>query len=127
MHALQVAEDLAAQIEHHLLAGPLHEVGLQELEDEAQEEQSEEDGRDLRDAVQRLRAEPTPEPGWWSGNWGQITIDGDFNQIRTEHIGERLEDDGNDGDRDLPSVGAQVAEQPGHEPGGVCFTSYFFF
>ncbi len=32
MQALQVAEDLAAQIEHHFLAGPLHEVGLQELQ-----------------------------------------------------------------------------------------------
>ena len=27
-HALQVAEDLAAHIEHDLLAGPLHQVGL---------------------------------------------------------------------------------------------------
>ncbi len=35
VHALQVAEDLAAQIEHDLLAGPLHEVGLEGLEDVA--------------------------------------------------------------------------------------------
>ena len=35
VHALQVAEDLAAQIEHHFLAGPLHEIGLQELEHES--------------------------------------------------------------------------------------------
>ena len=34
VHALQVAEDLAAQIEHDLLAGPLHQVGLEELQDD---------------------------------------------------------------------------------------------
>ena len=33
VHALDVAEDLAAEIEHDLLAGPLHEVGLDELEE----------------------------------------------------------------------------------------------
>ncbi len=32
VHALHVAEDVAAQIEHELLAGPLHQVGLDELE-----------------------------------------------------------------------------------------------
>ena len=29
VHALQVAEDLAAHVEHDLLPGPLHQVGLQ--------------------------------------------------------------------------------------------------
>jgi hypothetical protein len=28
VHALHVAEDIAAQVEHDLLAGPLHQVGL---------------------------------------------------------------------------------------------------
>ncbi len=36
VHALQVAEDLAAQIEHHHLARPLHEVGLQIVEQETE-------------------------------------------------------------------------------------------
>ena len=35
VQALQMAEDLAAEIEHHFLPGPLHEVGLQELEQES--------------------------------------------------------------------------------------------
>ena len=30
-HALEVAEDLAAQVEHDLLAGPLHQVGLERV------------------------------------------------------------------------------------------------
>ena len=33
VHALHVAEDVAAQIEHDLLAGPLHQVGLNEFEE----------------------------------------------------------------------------------------------
>ena len=41
LHALQVAEDLAAQIEHDLLAGPLHQVGLDELEHEGEEQRAE--------------------------------------------------------------------------------------
>ena len=35
---LDVAEDLPAEIEHDLLAGPLHEVGLDELEAEGDDE-----------------------------------------------------------------------------------------
>ena len=60
---LQMAENLAAEIEHHFLAGPLHEVGLQELEQETEDQQADIDGRDLRDAGDRTRAEPTPYAG----------------------------------------------------------------
>ena len=63
VQALQVAEDLAAQIEHDFLAGPLHEVGLQELEQEAEDQQSDIDGRDLRDAGDSVRAKPAPDAG----------------------------------------------------------------
>ena len=37
VHALHVAEDVAAQIEHDLLAGPLHQVGLNEFEEVSRE------------------------------------------------------------------------------------------
>ena len=50
VQALQVAEDLAAEIEHHFLSGPLHVIGLQELEQEAEDKQADVDGCDLRDA-----------------------------------------------------------------------------
>jgi hypothetical protein len=33
VHALHVAEDVAAQIEHDLLADPLHQVNLNELKE----------------------------------------------------------------------------------------------
>ena len=50
VHALQVAENLAAQIEHHHLAGPLHEVSLQIIEQEAEDDQPDVHGRDLGNA-----------------------------------------------------------------------------
>ncbi len=50
VQALQMAEDLAAKVEHHLLASPLHEIGLQEFEQETENEQSDVNGSDLRDA-----------------------------------------------------------------------------
>ena len=47
-HALQVAEDLRAHVEHDLLAGPLHEVGLEEFEEEGEEERGRGRGRRSR-------------------------------------------------------------------------------
>ena len=61
MQALQMAEDLAAQIEHHLLPGPLHDVGLRELQQEAEEQQADVHARNLRDAGQRRGAEKAIE------------------------------------------------------------------
>ena len=44
----------AAQIEHHLLPGPLHDVGLRELEQEAEQQDADIHRGNLRDAGQRL-------------------------------------------------------------------------
>ncbi len=63
VHALQVAEDLAAQVKHDFLAGPLHEVGLQEVEEKSEDQHAYVDGGDLRDAGQRPGAQPVPERG----------------------------------------------------------------
>ena len=38
VHALQVAENLAAQVEHDFLSGPLHEVSLQKFENKSQQQ-----------------------------------------------------------------------------------------
>src|ERR1035437_6255474 len=73
-HALEVAEDLAAHVEHDLLAGPLHEVGLQEFEQEGEEERAKVDAGDERDAVHGwdgIAAEMTGEPGAPFGRSGR--------------------------------------------------------
>jgi hypothetical protein len=36
VHPLQMPEDLAAQIKHHLLPGPLHVIGLEKFKEEAE-------------------------------------------------------------------------------------------
>ena len=40
MHPLDVPEDLAAQVEHDLLPGPLHQVGLQKLQRKRQQQRA---------------------------------------------------------------------------------------
>ena len=47
VHVLQVAEDLLAKIKHHHLACPLHEIGLQIVEQETKRDQTHVHGRDL--------------------------------------------------------------------------------
>ena len=68
VHALHVAEDVAAQVEHDLLAGPLHQVGLNELEEIRGDERTEIDPGQLGDAVKgsagrRRVSQLVAEPG----------------------------------------------------------------
>ncbi len=116
VHALQVAENLAAQIKHDLLPCPLHEVGLQELEQKREHQQAEVDRRNLRDAGERARAEPTPQACGRSFNGRQVTVDGDLHQVRPQHICKSLENDRTYRHRHLPAVGPQVGEQSPHQP-----------
>ena len=51
VHALHVAEDVAAQVEHDLLSGPLHQVGLDEFEEIGGDGATEVDGGKPGDAV----------------------------------------------------------------------------
>ena len=45
VHPLQMAVELAAQVEHHLLSGPLHQVGLGEFEEESEQQHAQVTGR----------------------------------------------------------------------------------
>ena len=86
-----MAEDLAAEIEHHFLAGPLHIVGLQELEPETEDQQSHIDRRDLRNARDGARAEPAPDTRRYPGRrtFGRkVAINRHFDEIGSEHVGE---------------------------------------
>src|SRR5581483_7916858 len=58
---LQVAENLAAQVEHYLLPGPLHYVRLGELQQEAEQQEADIHEGNLRDAGERAWAEEAVE------------------------------------------------------------------
>ena len=53
VHALHVAENVAAQIEHDLLADPLHQVNLDELEEVGRDQECEVNCGKPRDALHR--------------------------------------------------------------------------
>ncbi len=120
MKPLQVTENLCAQIEHHLLAGPLHDVGLGKFQQEAEEQQANVHGGDLRDAGKRPRAEEAVEQRMGFCVAGEILVDGDFGEIWPENIGARLQYDGYERHRDLPAIGVQIRQQALHQPGVVC-------
>ena len=54
VHALHVAEDVAAQIEHDLLPGPLHQVSLNELKQVGGNQCTKVNERKPRDALDRI-------------------------------------------------------------------------
>ena len=62
VHALHVAEDVAAQIEHHLLPGPLHQVGLDEFEEIGRDQQRQVDPGQLRNALPGIGGEMPRQP-----------------------------------------------------------------
>ncbi len=121
MHVLQMAEDLAAQVEHHHLSGPLHEVGLQVLKQEAESNQPNIDGSDFGDAHQRFFTEERIEKPRFFGR-SQITVYLYGHQVRTEDVSSGLDQNGNQGNPHLPLVGPQIHQQPLHQPAVVRFT-----
>ena len=52
-----MAEDLAAQVEHQLLAGPLHQVGLNEFKKIGQQQRGQVKRGQPRDALHRIIGE----------------------------------------------------------------------
>ena len=124
---LQVAEDLRSQIEHHLLSHPLHDVGLGELEQEADQEQSNVDGRDLRDSHERLRTEETVEQGMGLRTIRKVLVDRNFRQVRAENVSTCLENDGDQRNDYLQPIRTQIRQQPLHQPAVVGFAEYVLF
>src|SRR5258708_38138902 len=57
VHMLQMTENLAAQVEHDFVSGPLHEVGLRELKDKAQSDNAGVDPPNLRNTGICVRTE----------------------------------------------------------------------
>ncbi len=116
LHALQVAEDLAAQVEHDLLACPLHHVGLGELEDVGEQERAEVEEADLGDAGHGPGAEVPREPGEFCRRCaGHVGVDGDLDEVRAHDVGGGLEEDGEGGEAGLEFVGLEIGEETAHE------------
>ena len=121
-----------AHVEHDLLAGPLHEVGLRELKHVGEAESADVDEGDLGDAGGGRCAEMAAEPGGLAGNCTRgvvrhVAVDGDLGEVRAEDVRDRLEDDGDERDAGLPFVGAQVPEQAAHEPAVIRLADDIFF
>ena len=117
MHALQVAEDLAAQVEHHLLPGPLHQVGLGEFQHEAEDQQNEIDAADLADAGPGLRAQPAVQKGCGLPCAARYLSTATLVRYGPKHVSARLQHDGGHRDRPPGPVGTQVGQQALHQPG----------
>ena len=132
MHALHVAEDVAAQIEHDFLAGPLHQVGLDEFKKISGEQRRQvehgEAGNSLVGAVGEIFEK---EPGGTafvrqddSGRavaclGGEIAINSHHHQVGSSYITERFEGNGDGRDDCLPPIGFQIMGETPNEPGVV--------
>ncbi len=90
VHALQVAEDLAAQIEHHLLPRPLHEISLQnssrKLKSSRPTTMAAICAMPIRGWLLRKRSSSVCAPRYRR----QVSINGDLGQVRPQHVGARL-------------------------------------
>jgi hypothetical protein len=121
MHALEMAEDLAAQIEHHLLPGPLHEVDLCELQEEDRDLDAEKDPGDLRNAGEGFGTQEAIEEAV-RRTLNEVFVDRRFRQVGTEHVHGGLHHDGDYSKHHLPAVSAQIGQQPFHQTAVICFS-----
>jgi hypothetical protein len=122
VHALQMTENLAAQVEHHLLSRPLHEVGLQEFKNEGEDQQPKINPGNLRDALERPRIQPVPQARHRPRSRRQITVHRHFHQVGPQHVGKGLQNDGHKRNPHLPAVRTQVGQQPPHQTAVIRFT-----
>src|SRR6185437_2094052 len=108
--ALQMAEDLLAQVVHRALAHRLHGVGLAEIEDEADAQNRKIQDAEGGHAAQRIAGKIGAEQAV-GGNGEEVAIDDDFVEVGADDLGGGLEGGGDGGADDGPAVGADVAEQ----------------
>src|SRR5205823_8482037 len=91
VHALQMAEDLAAQVEHHHLPGTLHEIGLEIFQQEAEHQQSDVQQGDLSDASERILTQERIKRRMQPWNRREIAVNYDLGEIRSENICSNLQ------------------------------------
>src|SRR5215468_2138968 len=123
VHVLKMAEYLAAQIEHHLLAGPQHEVGLGVFEDKAGGQRAYVHQRNLADTHHGLGTEKgIQEAVRLVGSSREVFIDCNLGEIWANNVSSGFEDDGNEGDYNCPFVWTEIAQEPLHQPAVIRFT-----
>jgi hypothetical protein len=126
VQALDVAENLRAQVEHDLLAGPLHEVGLDELQAPTSGECAEVEQRELGDAVHGRRGKFMGEPAAvWDGL--EVGVDRDFDEVGAGDIADGFEEDCERGYSRCQLVGQQVAEEAAGKLRVIHFAYYVIF
>src|SRR5947208_7163919 len=103
-----MAEDLAAQIEHHHLAGPLHVISLKKFEEKAGYEQANVEARNLCDAGEGGWAQPARKEGRSSAARGEIPINRNFGEIRPKDISGGLQNDRAERERNLPFIRSEI-------------------
>src|SRR5665213_262571 len=123
VHRLDVAEDLRTEVEHDLLAGPLHDVGLQELEEEGERERAEVQQANFGDARGRVRAEAQAKPGKYTGG-REVSVYRDLDEVGAGDSGGGVQQDRGERNADLQLVGTQVFDEPAHEVAVVDLADY---
>ena len=123
VHALHVAEDVAAQVEHDLLAGPLHQIGLDEFEKIGRNQRHQEDHGQPGDAMHGVGGQVAEEETSRSALMaykrrprdamvgGEVAVDAHHDEVGAGDVAEGFERDGDGGNGCLPPVGAQVMAQ----------------
>ncbi len=99
---LQMAVNLAAQVEHDLLPDLLQRVGLVEFQHEQPGERREQHAGNRAEAVDLSR--------------GDVLVDRDLHQPRLQEAQRGREKDRDERQHGLPLVRAEVFHQPAHQP-----------
>src|SRR5215831_3684389 len=128
VHVLEMAEYLATQIEHHLLARPQHEVGLRVFEDKTSRQRAYIHQRNLPDTNQGPGTEKgIQEAVRLVGSSSEVFIECNLGEIWANDICGSLENDGDQGNYYSPFVGTEISQEPLHQPAVIRFTQYLFF
>ena len=138
VHALHVAKDVAAQVEHDFLPDPLHQVDLNELEEVRRDQHYKIDGGQPSDALHRARGKQMRERTsagdpvsdrvrgiQIAGFRSKVAIDGHHHEDGPGNVAERLERNGERGDAGLQPIGTNEVAEAAHQLRVVNFADDF--
>jgi len=112
-----MAEQVAAQIVHDLLAGPLHQVGLDKGEAVTGYQANNIDESQDVEPGQRVDRQMARNPvGGDVRPRQQIAVHSHLHQIRASHIADRFNGNSDGGNYGLQPIVAQIRAQTTHQP-----------